>query len=155
WHFDENTGSMATDTSVGNHLASVPNPAAWAPGRSGAAIDLSVGPVIIPNDDCSVLPPRGAPFGLSFWIRPHPLSAGRSGLLRCADGNSCGWQATISVESFGVTWFEVTSTNLGGTLSLRAPVALTEETWTKVDLNHDGGITTLYVNGTQVASELG
>jgi hypothetical protein len=155
WHFDENTGSMATDTSVGSHLASVPNPAAWAPGRSGAAIDLSVGPVIIPNDDCSVLPPSGAPFGLSFWIRPHSLSPGRSGLLSCADGNSRGWEATISVEGLGVTWFEVTSTNLGGTLSLRAQVALTEETWTKVDLNHDGGMTTLYVNGTQVASELG
>ena len=155
WHFDENVGSLATDSSILGHPAAVVVATAWVAGKTNSGIDLSAGPVFISNDDYRVLPPSGAPFSLSLWLLPRGLPVGRSGLLNCSDGTSRGWQLTVDVESSMQTWLELTSTNLGGTLALRAPVPWTNGSWTKLDLTYDGGFATVYVNGRMVRSDLG
>jgi hypothetical protein len=155
WHFDENTGFFAADGNVEGHLGSVTVPTAWAPGKSGAAIDLALGSVVIANDDYGVLPASGGAFGVSAWVRPRALPVGRSGLFSCADAANRGWQLTIEVENSGQAWLEFTSTNLNGTLGLRTPCALTNGAWTKLDLNYNGGIAGIYVNGCKVGSESG
>lgn len=155
WHFDENSGSLALDSSVRGHPGAVVVPTQWAPGKTNSGIDLSAGQVAIPNDDYSVLPPSGAPFSVSLWVLPRDLPSGRSGLLICADGTKRGWQLTVNVDDSTNTWIEFTSTNLGGTLALRALAALTNGIWTKLDLTYNGGLASVYLNGCKAGSELG
>ncbi|HEY5911219.1 MAG TPA: LamG-like jellyroll fold domain-containing protein, partial [Verrucomicrobiae bacterium] len=155
WHFDENAGSLAADSSIQGHPAAVVVSAAWAPGKTNSGVDLSAGPIVIPNDDYRVLPPSGDPFSVSCWLQARDLPVGRSGLLYCGDGTGRGWQLTIDAQGLAPAWLELTSTNLGGTLALRAPASLTNAAWTKLDLTYNGGIATVYINGCKVQSEQG
>ncbi len=155
WHFDENTGALASDSSILGHPAAVVSPMMWATGKTNSGIDLTAGQITSPNEDYSVLPPGGAPFSLSLWMLPRALAAGRSGLMYCADATGCGWQMTVDLEALQQPCLEVTSTNLGGTLALRAPVDLTNNVWTKLDLTYDGGQASVFVNGRKVQTDLG
>jgi hypothetical protein len=155
WHFDENAGLFAADSSVHGHLATVTVPSAWAPGKSGSGVDLALGQVVIPNEDYSVLPASGGAFSISAWVLPRLLPVGRSGLFSCMDGTSRGWQLTVNVENSGWSWLELTSTNLNGTLALRTPCSLTNGVWTKLDVNYNGGIATLFVNGCKTGADSG
>lgn len=155
WYFDENSASLAADSSILGHPAAVVSPAMWSPGKTNSGVDLNGGQITIANDDNSILPPSGAPFSLSFWMLSHGLQTGRSGLIYCADALGYGWQMTVNVDALTQTWLEVTSTNLGGTLSLIAPLDLTNGVWTKMDLTYDGGQATIYVNGQKIKSDFG
>jgi hypothetical protein len=154
WRFDENADSFVSDAGVaGNHGRTL-DAAVWAIGKSGLGIELDKGQVIIPNYDFNVLPPTGAPFSLSFWLRPQSWSTERRRVMACAEAGK-GWEIAIERELSGRTWFCFDSTNTGGTLNLRAPVALTSEVWTKINLTYNGGTAVLYVDGLKVGEDSG
>jgi len=155
WRFDEGCGDLAADSSVNGRHGSVTDPRAWAPGREGSGIDLSYGPVVIGNDQYAVLPLSGGSFGLSFWLRPEGLPAGRGGLMSCGTRASNGWQMAITVEEPGLARLELESTNWGGTLLLQAPVPILEGVWTKLELSYNGGIATVYADGRKVQAASG
>jgi hypothetical protein len=154
WHFDENTGSNAADSSVLGHPANGIVPAAWVPGWRVAGVELSAGPVTITNAYADVLPPTGGAFSLSFWLRPHGLAAGESKLMSCGDSHQ-GWQMAVEVDGAAQTWLRWCATNHGGTLDLRAPVPLLGEVWTKLEMTFNGGVATVYVNGAKVHAASG
>lgn len=155
WRFDEGCGDFAADSSVRGQHASVTEPTSWAPGRQGTGIDLSFGQVLIGNDYYAVLPPSGGSFSLSFWLRPEETPGGSRELISYGVGASNGWQLTIEAQEAGQAQVRLESTNWGGTLDLRGPVAVSPGVWTKLDLTYNGGIATLYANGRKVQAANG
>lgn len=154
WNFDDGSGGVVTDSSPNGQLASVTATNGWVAGKSGTAIDLALASVVIPNEQFRVLPASGGAFSVSAWVQPRDLPTGLNGLFSSGEGTNSGWDLTIDVESTG-SWIEFSSTRHGGTLALRAPVALTNGAWAKVDITYDGGIASLFVNGTRLASDSG
>ena len=155
WRFDETTGGFCADGNIQGHHAIVTDAAARVPGRDGSAIELGNSQVIVRNDDYGVLPPSGGAFSVGFWLRPQFLTTGRSGLMSCGDGTNRGWQLAVNVAATGQTKLHLVSTNVGGTLDLWAPVALTNGAWTRVDITYNGGIATVFANGRLAGSNNG
>jgi hypothetical protein len=154
WRFNENGGGFALDSSLQGRPARVADGAGWAPAREGSGIDLNVGGFVIANDEFGVLPASGGSFSLSFWLRPN-LSNGLHPVMKCGEGAIGGWELAIERESSGEAWLQFASTNNGGTLDLRAPVALTNDLWTKLEVTYNGGIATAYANGRRIEARNG
>src|SRR5207247_9727653 len=108
-----------------------------------------------PNDYYEVLPTTGRPFSISFWLRPRVLSIGRNALMSCGEGTNDGWRLALEMESSGQTWLDFESVDTGGTLALRAPLTLTNGSWTRLELTYNGGLATAYVNARKVRAESG
>jgi hypothetical protein len=155
WSFDEGLGGLSADRTGRQYPARVTDPAAWMAGRQGMGIELSCGQVIIPNDDLTVLPPTGKPFSICFWLRPDSPATTDAALLSCGLANSNGWQLSVRAGASGRTDLHFDSTQQGGSLDLRAPVALSPGLWARIDLTYNGGIATIYVNGRRVQSGSG
>ena len=155
WSFSENSGSLALDTSIHTNHAHLTTATAWVEGKSGPGIDLSQSQAVIPNDFQTLLPPTGGPFSISFWVKPRELPLGSSGLMSCGEPNANGWQLTVDVEESGTTSLRFVSTNYGGTLDLRAPVSWSMGVWSRIELTHNGGVATVYVDGLKVNADYG
>ncbi|MEY2409708.1 MAG: hypothetical protein QOF48_2378, partial [Verrucomicrobiota bacterium] len=155
WRFDEGCGAFAGDSSIQAHHGSVTDATAWASGHEGTGLDLGCGQAVIPNDDYAVLPRTGAPFSISFWLRPTSLAPGRSGLMKFGSGAADGWQMALQVDLEGATSLQFNSTNSGGTLDLWAPVPLAAGTWTKLDVTYNGGVATAYADGRKIQAAHG
>ena len=155
WRFDEGAGNLAYDRGFQGHVASVPSTNAWAPGKTGQAIDPSLGPATFSNHDYRVFPASGGAFSVSMWVKPHVPLYGPNGLLSCEAGTNGGWRLVVNAESSGRTWVEFSSTNSGGTLALSAPVSIPDGIWSKLDLTYNGAMGSLYLNGIKVASDSG
>lgn len=153
WRFEDGEAGIGGDTSVSANHATPTNPQMITPGRAGTALDLSRGQLVIPNHDFRALPPSGGAFGISLWLRPTSLER-EGALLSCGNGNG-GWVLRIRGDGGDGSELELCSTNLGGTLKLAAPVALTNGAWTKVDLDYNGGIAALYADGQQIGRASG
>ena len=154
WRFDESAGAVAGDSSRNVNHASLSGQTGRVLGRQGSAVNLSDNKVVIPNDECSVLPGSGGAFSVSFWIRPEALPGGRTALMSCGSGTNDGWQLGLSVAGAKtLLWME--TTNNGGTLALATPIAVTNGVWTKLDITYNGGIATAYANGRKLGSDLG
>ncbi len=155
WRMDEGAGSFTADSSIQGHHARLTNAAAWGAGRNGLGLQCASNEMVIQNEDHAILPASGGSFSISWWMRPHTLPAGRSGLMSCGTINSNGWQLIVQSEASDEARLHFCSTNRGGTLDLSALVGLTNDMWTKVDLTFNGGVATAYVNGRQVQSASG
>ncbi len=155
WRFDESDGLSARDFSIQNGAAMVSGSGPWAPGKTGGGIDLRNGVVTIPNDSRAVLPPTGLPFSIAFWLYPEAPALGFSEFMSCADGTNSGWRLGLEADEAGETSLRFWSTSSGGTLDLRAPVLLRTQTWSKIEITHNGGVATVYLNGRKVHSDSG
>jgi fibronectin type 3 domain-containing protein len=149
WAFGEGTGTTATDAS-GNGNAGTINGAAWSTqGRFGNGLDFNgaTNTVRVPNSTSLNL---GSAMTLSAWVQPtvpqddwntilhrqadrYLLTAsGNGGALRPAGGGTFG----------------------GATSTVDAPTAIPVGTWTYLAVTYDGSTLRLYVNGTQVATNV-
>jgi len=99
WSFDEGAGRMVYDSSVGGNHGHAAADSACAAGKSGTAMRVgSSNEITIPNEQFTVLPPAGGPFSLSFWVCPHSLPVGHSGLMSLDDGINSAWELAIEVD---------------------------------------------------------
>src|SRR5882762_783984 len=155
WHLDENGGTFIGDSSIRGHHGVASSPSAWISGKQGYGLNLSNTMVTIPNEFLDVLPPTGKPFSLSFWLYPITLPEGWCGLMNSADGNRSGWQLAVQRAGQGLAQLRFWSTESGGTLDLSTPIALPDQSWSKLDITFNGGIATLYVNGLRIHSGSG
>ena len=155
WHFDENGGDFAADSSLHGHAASVSNPAGWDLGKDGSGINLGSSTVFIPNDYSDVLPPTGGSFSISMWLYPNSIGSDWSGLMSCAAGTTTGWSLALAAGAASQTRLHFWSTNSGGTLDLVASLDLDEDMWSKLDIAYNGGIATVYVDGQKIKSDSG
>ncbi len=154
WRFDEGVGAYGVDGSVRGRPVKIGALSAWTEGREGGGLRLNEGGAIIENDDYGVLPPSGGAFSLSMWVRPGALPEGQGALISCGLAGSNGWQLEIDAETTNQS-LHFSSTNYGGTLDLSAPLALSSDAWTKLDVTYNGGMATAYVNGRQVQAGSG
>jgi len=151
WSFDNTSSTLVLDSSIRGHHARAQNPT-WAPGKTGSAANVNSNEITIANEHFTVIPPTAGPFSLSFWLYPHSLLPGRSGLMSSDDGN---WELAVETAATGETAICFKSLSANSTLDLRAPVPLSISAWTKLDLTYDGGIATVYVNGRRIHADPG
>lgn len=154
WRLDEGAGLQAGDSGLFGQHGRLGGGASWAAGRVGTGLLLGPGSLTLSNQDRTVLPPDGAPFSLSFYCLPRVLPEGLSGLMSSGVAGSNGWQLAVEKGTNGL-WLDWSSTNRGGTLSLRVPVSLAVSNWTKLDLTFNGAVATAYADGCKLGFAFG
>jgi hypothetical protein len=155
WTFDESAGAALIDSGPEGQAALLSDPSARVSGRRGSGVDLTRGQVVVPNSALTVLPASGGAFSVSLWFLPTGPFPPLAGLLRAGDDSSGGWRLDAETDGSGATQLRWDSTARGGTLSLAAPLVVTNGSWTKLDLTYNGGVATIYVNARAVASASG
>lgn len=140
WKFDENTGTIAADSSGNGNSGTLTAGAAWSLGHSGAAVtfDGSSGYIQIGARPSLALTSSAT---FAAWIYPTGSANGiiinKEGeyeIARFSDGTI---QWAIANSNPGWAWI-----NTGGV----APV----NQWTHVAITYDGGVVKTYINGTLV-----
>jgi hypothetical protein len=144
WHFDEGTGSIATDSSGNDNNGTIYG-AAWTTGRLGSAllfdgndyVTIPDAPSLNPSDEITI----------EAWVKP-------------LDVNQPGWNKIVAKpytqysspwQQYALTLYNghfVFELNAGGSKSVVYSTApLTNNTWYHVAATYNGSEMRIYVNG--------
>ncbi len=144
WTFNENTGSVAHDTSPNHNDETLGGDAAWNPsGKSASAIQFN-GAGYLSNTSMSGLPAANASQSVSWWVNVPAANTltGTQTFLSLTNGGSVAMQFGVNAGKLGV--WKGLHTFLAYTTTL--PQA---NTWTNYIYTYDASTGThrLYVNG--------
>jgi hypothetical protein len=145
YNFNENTGTVATDSSGGGHNLTVAN-ATWVAGHTGSALSNTTA---TDGASSSTLTVPTATISYMAWIKPLQLTANATNL---AFGffNGGSTRAAIFTQRGDFPPNNVLQADLfvNGNLSAVGGNALTLNTWTHVAVTYDGSVIKLYQDGT-------
>ena len=144
YHFDETTGTMATDVS-GNGNHGTINGATRTTGKFGQALSFngSSNWITIPDADSLDLTNGMA---LSAWVYPTALSANINTVLAKENG------ANVSYDLMANDDMNVPQLYLGGSTYLRGTGRLPLNAWSHIASTFYGSTVKLFVNGIETAS---
>ncbi|MGD7272990.1 LamG-like jellyroll fold domain-containing protein [Ralstonia pseudosolanacearum] len=147
--FSEGSGTVAADSSGNGHAGTLAGGAAWATGRSGHAVSLSVGAyVALPADlladvsDCT----------LSAWVF---WTAAQTNTRIFDFGSGTGHYLMLTPRhgsGAGAVRCAITVNGRFGEQSIDGTAALPAGQWVHVAVTLSGSTGTLYVNGTAVGT---
>jgi hypothetical protein len=140
WKFDENRGTVAKDSSGGNHDGTLIGNAHWAPGRIGGAVALGGdgGCVKIANKDAFDF---SGQVTLAAWVNIHDVSSQWMAII--TKGENAWRLSTVDNENkihFSVNHFDRT----GG---IRSGNEISLNQWHHLVAVYDGKAMNLYVDG--------
>ena len=146
--FNEGTGTTTADASGNGNTGALSNATWTAAGRFGGALVFNGtnARVTVPNTSSLRLTTG---MTLEAWVYPTAtLTSWRAILAKTVDGYYLmASSAPNNRPAIGATW-------TAGNQNLAAPSALALNTWTYLAATFDGATVRLYVNGTQVASQV-
>src|SRR3989339_414710 len=145
WHFEENTGTIANDSSGNNNTGTLVNSPVWTTGRIGKGLQFNGGNYVsIPNS--ASLNPTTA-LTIEAWFRKTADVAYQRIL---AKSNYPNWEYALY---FGDTGAMQGAIGVGGTTRYSSMSSvLSVGTWYFVTLTYDNSRLRLYVNGGEQGS---
>jgi chitodextrinase len=150
WSFDENSGSIAADTSGNGHNGTVTG-AVWTAGKINSALSFNGGTSGVATGNIAI----GSTFSVSAWVNPAVSIQGR--YARIAEtqynaGFSLGTDATGTRYKFIIN-NGTGATGLCGLVYGCAEGGTVTSGWHLVTATFDGATGRLYVDGVLVASD--
>jgi hypothetical protein len=162
WHMDEGTASSTADSSGNGYNGILSTGVTWS-GSDGGQWDSSTSTIFATGSALSFDGANGyvstgatttilnsSDMTVSAWINPSSLSGTIIGRGQVYTGNYYGWRVYLSNGAFGLI------RNLGTSVPIATGISgfLTSNVFqfVTVTFNYNTGVTTFYVNGTQVYS---
>ena len=154
YSFDQNTGTVANDSSGNGNTATLNNGVAWVPGRYGSAVscDGANDYLSIPNSTSTNI--FGTGLTLSMWLNPQPLSGGDSvviGKFWNTTWTAPNYQYGIELDGGTRPHFYVGTA--GGLLGVQMGSPLPMSQWSNLAVVFNGTQVQFYLNSILVNTQ--
>lgn len=150
WHFDENGGTTAGDSSGNGHHGTLMNGPTWVPGVSGSALKFNTSATFpqkyVSVPDANDLDLTGGAFTIQFWMNsasPGDLIVAKTKNANFSPGygfHQYGSDGSIGFRVEGTLWLRSTSTWVGTDPVTGAP------RWDHVAVTWDGATAKMFIN---------
>jgi RHS repeat-associated protein len=143
WKFDENSGTMAADSSSSNNTGTLASGAAWNAGQSGSAVNLDgADDYVQVGAPSSLVMTSAASF--SAWI--YPTGAGSDATYGGTIVSKEGEYLLVRFPNGSIRWAFANTTPGWAFIDTGATAPLNQ--WTHVAVTYDSGVVKTYINGT-------
>jgi len=151
WDFDENSGTVAKDTSGSGNNGVLTNGPTWVPGAKGSGLKFDGG------DDYSVVSDNASlnstgPFTVGAWIKPNLGGMSYGGIVSKMDKNATGDEDGWTLRVDHTDNLEFFTRNNSTINEHNYNISSYDNKWLYVVGKYDGTNNILYVDGKQVSS---
>jgi hypothetical protein len=152
WRFDENSGSVARDSSGNGNNGTISPAAQRAPGYFGSALAFDGGTAQVDVPDSPSLEPASA-ITVAAWVKDTaPAGNFRYIVSKGVAGCNAGSYGLFTGEHGGLQFYVSQNQGLSYVLSPDAGTGYWDGNWHLVVGTYDGNAVHLYVDGRQIGS---
>jgi hypothetical protein len=145
YQMDADSGTVLTDSSGNGQTGTVIGSAAFTPGVSGNALDLTGGYASLPTGIVSSL----TDFTITAWVKITNLAID-SRIFDFGSGTNSYMSLTEDSDSSNGLQFAITNNGITSEQQVNGP-AINANVWTHIAVTLAGNLATMYVNGVAVA----
>ncbi|MGB7053997.1 MAG: LamG-like jellyroll fold domain-containing protein, partial [bacterium] len=138
WHFNENSGTTASDETANNNDGTISG-ATWTTGRFGFALSFDGVDDYVQMSDAASLDITGD-LTLEAWIKPDALTADHAIITKRDAGGTCNYQMYLNSDNEGLSFYA------GGATEYQSSLIPTVGQWSYVAIVRSGTTLDFYLD---------